>query len=83
MEDLEVRWVTNLREDMKRFYLIIVLQRNLTPTPNFSPSSLGVCDNKYFSTSWKGEGNGFLTTEFKSLYSEIQDTQIEVLHQDV
>jgi hypothetical protein len=29
------------------------------------------------------EGNGFLAMEFKSVYSEIQDTQVDVLRQDV
>jgi len=28
------------------------------------------------------EGHGFLAMEFKSFYSEIQDTQVDVLHQD-
>jgi hypothetical protein len=28
-------------------------------------------------------GDHFLDVEFKSVYSEIQDTQVDVLHQDV
>ena len=44
---------------------------------------LSFCDDKHFPTSWKHEGNSFLAMEFKSFYSEIQDTQVDVLHQDV
>jgi len=44
--------------------------------------SLSFCDDKHFPTSWKREGHGFLSMESKSFYSEIQDTQVEVLHQD-
>ena len=65
MEDLEVRWVTNLSEDRKTFYLIAA---QIDPHTKF----LTFCHNKYFPTSWKGEGNGFLATEFKSFYSEIR-----------
>ena len=32
--------------------------------------------------SWKREGQGFLAMEFKSFYSEIQDTKVDLLHQD-
>jgi hypothetical protein len=31
-------------------------------------------DDKHFPPSWKQEGNGFLAMDFKSFYSEIQDT---------
>jgi hypothetical protein len=34
---------------------------------------------KHFLASWKREGHGFLAMEFKSFYSEIQDTQVDVL----
>ena len=74
MEDLEDRWVTNLNENRKRFFLIVSL---LDPRT----ISLSFCDDKHFPTSWKHEGHGFLAMEFKSFYSEIQDTQVD-LHQD-
>ncbi len=38
--------------------------------------------NKHFPTLSKHEGHGFLVIEFKSFYSEIQDTQVDLLHQD-
>ncbi len=44
--------------------------------------SLSFCDDKHFPTSWKREGHGFLAMEFKSFYNEIQDTQVDLLHQD-
>ena len=62
------------------------MQRNLTPQSYCNatcPSRtkfLTFCDNQYFPTSWKDEGNGFLATETKSSCSEIQDTQVDVLH---
>ncbi len=71
-EDLEDRWVTNLNEDRKRFFLITSL---LDP----HTKSLRFCDDKHFPTSWKPEGHGFLALEFKRFYSEIQDTQVDVL----
>jgi hypothetical protein len=40
-EDLELRWVTNLSEERKRFYLIATL---LDPRTKM----LSFCDNKYF-----------------------------------
>ena len=40
-EDLELRWVTNLSEERKRFYLIATL---LDPRTKL----LSFCDNKYF-----------------------------------
>ena len=40
-EDLELRWVTNLSEERKRFYLIATL---LDPHTKL----LSFCDNKYF-----------------------------------
>ena len=40
-EDLELRWVTNLSEERKRFYLITML---LDPHTKL----LSFCDNKYF-----------------------------------
>ncbi len=53
-EDLELRWDTNLSEERKRFYLIAT---QLDPRTKM----LLFCDNKYFSSSWIDEGNGFLT----------------------
>jgi hypothetical protein len=53
-QDLEDRWVTNLNEDRKIFYLITTL---------FDPrtKSLTFCDDKHFPKLWKHEeGNGFL-----------------------
>ena len=41
------------------------------------------CVDKHFPTSWKREGHGFLARTSKQVYSEIQDTQVDVLHQDV
>ena len=58
-EDLELRWVTNLSEERKRFYLIATL---LNPHTKL----LSSCDNKYFPSSWKDEGHAFLSMEFKS-----------------
>ena len=68
-EDLELRWVTNLSEERKRFYLIATL---LDPHTKL----LSFCDNKYFPSSWKDEGHAFLSMEFKSFYME--HTQGEV-----
>jgi hypothetical protein len=39
-------------------------------------------DDKHFPTLWQREGNGFLTMEFNRFYSEIHDTQVDLLHQD-
>ena len=44
--------------------------------------SLSFCDDKHFPTSWKREGHGFLTMEFKSFYSEIHATEVDLPHQD-
>ncbi len=74
-QDLEDRWVTNLSEDRKRFFLIASL---LDP----HTKSLSFCDDIHFPTSWKREGHGFLAMEFKNFYNEIQDTQVDLLHQD-
>ncbi len=63
-----------LERDRKRFFLIASL---LDPRTK----SLSFCDDKHFPT-WKREGHGFLAMEFKSFYSEIQDTQVDLLHQD-
>ena len=57
-EDLERRWVTNLSEERKRFYLIASL---LDPHTKM----LSFCDNKYFPSSWKDEGHAFLSIQFK------------------
>ena len=72
-EDLELRWVTNLSEERKRFYLIATL---LDPHTKL----LSFCDNKYFPSSWKDEGHAFLSMEFESFYME--HTQGEVNHAD-
>jgi hypothetical protein len=42
----------------------------------------GFCDDKHFPTSCQREGHGFLSMEFKSFFSEIHDTQVDLLHQD-
>jgi hypothetical protein len=60
---------------VKSFFLIASL---LDPRTK----SLSFCDDKHFPTSWKREGHGFLAMEFKSFYREIQDTQVDLLHQD-
>ena len=75
MRKHETWWVKNLNEDRKSFFLIASL---LDPRTK----SLSFCDDKHFPTSWKREGHGFLAMEFKSFYSEIQDTQVDLLHQD-
>ena len=72
-EDLELRWVTNLSEERKRFYLIATL---LDPRTKM----LSFCDNQYFSSSWKDEGHAFLSMEFESF--DMEPTQGEVNHAD-
>jgi len=63
-QDLEEdRWITNLNEDRKRFYLVATL---LDPHTKF----LTFCDDKHF--PWKHEGNGFLAMDFKGFYGEIR-----------
>ena len=74
-EDQEDRWVTNLNEGRKSFFLIASL---LDPHAKY----LSSCDDKHFPTSWKREGHVFLAMEIKNFYSEIQDTQVDVLRQD-
>ena len=44
--------------------------------------SLIFCDDKHFPTSLQHEGHSFLGMEFKNFYSEIHDTQVDLLHQD-
>ncbi len=51
---------------------------NLALTPNFSPSV-----TTSTSALWKDEGNGILAMEFKCFSSEMEDTQVDVLHEDV
>jgi hypothetical protein len=65
-EDLELRWVTNLSEERKRFYLIGTL---LDPHTKI----LSFCDNQYFSSSWKDEGHAFLSMEFETF--DMESTQ--------
>ena len=67
-EDMEDRWVTNLSEDRKRFYLVSSL---LDPRTKM----LSFCDNKYFPSSWKDDALGYLSMELKSFY--VQPTQGE------
>jgi hypothetical protein len=74
-QDLEDRWVTNLNEERKSFFLIASL---LDPRTK----SLSFCDDKHFPTSWQREGHGFLAMEFKRFYSEIHDTEVDLPHQD-
>ena len=49
-EDLELRWVTNLSEERKRFYLIASL---LDPRTKM----LSFCDNKYFPSFLERRGS--------------------------
>ena len=75
-EDLELRWVTNLSEERKRFYLIATLLDSRTKLMSF-------CDNKYFPSSWKDEGHAFLSMEFKCFYmdhtqGEVNDAEAQV-----
>ena len=60
-EDMEDRWVTNLSEDRKRFYLVSSL---LDPHTKM----LSFCDNKYFPSSWKDDVLGYLSMDLKSFY---------------
>jgi type II restriction/modification system DNA methylase subunit YeeA len=48
---MEHRWVTNLSEDRKRFYLVSSL---LDPRTKM----LSFCDNKYFPYFWKDDALG-------------------------
>ncbi len=70
---MEDRWVTNLNEDRKRFYLV---SSQLDPHTKM----LSFCDNKYIPSSWKDDILGFLSMEFKSFY--IQATHAEVNDSD-
>jgi hypothetical protein len=72
-EDMEDRWVTNLSEDRKRFYLVSSL---LDPRTKM----LSFCDNKYFPLSWKDDALGYLSMDLKSFY--VQSTQGEVKDSD-
>jgi hypothetical protein len=57
-EDMEDRWVTNLSEDRKRFYLVSSLLDTHTQILSF-------CDNKYFPSSWKDDTLGYLSMDLK------------------
>jgi hypothetical protein len=72
-EDMEDRWVTNLNEDRKRFYLVSSL---LDPHTKM----LSFCDKKYFPSSWKDDALGYLSMDLKSFY--VQPTQGEVKDSD-
>jgi len=60
------RWVTNLSEERKRFYLITT---QLDPRTKL----LSFFDDKYFPPSWKDEDNGFLAMEFKVLHPVLRE----------
>jgi hypothetical protein len=70
---MEDRWVTNLSEDRKRFYLVSSLLDPLTKMLSF-------CDNKYFPSSWKDDDLGYLSMDLKFFY--VQPTQAEVKDSD-
>ena len=77
-EDMENRWVTNLSEDRKRFYLVSSL---LDPRTKM----LSFCDNKYFPSSWKDDALGYLSMDLKSFYvhrtqGEVKDSDGQVKH---
>ena len=71
--DMEDRWVTNLSEDRKRFYLVSSL---LDPHTKM----LSFCDNKYFPSSWKDDALGYFSMDLKSF--SLQRTQGEVKDSD-
>ncbi len=70
---MEDRWVTNLSEDRKRFYLVSSL---LDPHTKI----LLVYDNKYFPSSWKDDDLDYLSMDLKSFY--MQTAQGEVKDSD-
>ena len=75
---MEDRWVTNLSEDRKRFYLVSSLLVPLTKMLSF-------CDNKYFPSSWKDDVLGYFSMDLKSFYvkstqGEVKDTDGQVKH---
>jgi hypothetical protein len=77
-EDMEDRWVTNLSEYRKRFYLVWSL---LDPRTRM----LSFCDNKYFPSSWKDDVLGYLSMDLKSFYvhrtqGQVKDSDGQVKH---
>ncbi len=68
-QDLQDRWVTNLNEDRKFFFLIASL---LDPRIHLSASV----------TTNTSRHRGNARVEFKSFYSALHDTQVDLLHQD-
>ena len=70
---MEDRWVTNLSEDRKRFYLVSSL---LDPRTKM----LSFCDNKYFPSFWKDDALGYLSMDLQSFY--IRPTQGELNDSD-
>jgi hypothetical protein len=75
---MEDRWVTNLSEDRKTFYLVSSLLDPLT-------KKLSFCDNKYFPSSWKEDTLGYLSMDLKSFYvhrtqGEVKDSNGQVKH---
>ena len=72
-EDMEDRWVTNLSEDRKRFYLVSSM---LDPRTKM----LSFCDNKYFPSSLEDDALGYLSTDLKSF--DVHPTQGEVKDSD-
>ncbi len=72
-EDIQDRWVTNLSEDRKRFYLVSSL---LDPHTKM----LWFCDNKYFPSSLEDDTLGYLSMDLKSF--DVHPTQGEVKDSD-
>ena len=70
---MDDRWVTNLSEDRKRFYLVSSLLDPRTKMLTF-------CDNKYFPSSWKVDVLDYLSMDLKSCY--VQPTQGQVKDSD-
>jgi hypothetical protein len=74
---MEDRWVTNLSEDRKRFYLVSSL---LDPHTKI----LSFCD-QCFPSSWKDNALGYLSMDLKSFYmhptqGEVKDSDGQVKH---
>jgi hypothetical protein len=75
---MEDRWVTNLIQDRKRFYLVSSLLDPHTKMISF-------CDNKCFPSSWKDDALGYLSMDLKSFYvhrtqGEVKDSDGQVKH---
>jgi hypothetical protein len=75
---MEDRWVINLSEDRKRFYLVSSLL-------DLHTKMLSFCDNKYFPSSWKDDDLGYFSMNLKSFYvqpvqKEVKDSDGQVKH---